>query len=224
MKYFKTFEEIDAIIDDVFNTYQQMEDPKTKRATIEALIQELKPDTSAVEQKVEEFYYECPEKKEQYEDLDYIVVYQKRDFYNWLVEDFEIKYDNLMNVFQQINVHGKIEIWREMKVNKKWLDVLKNDTKMSLGLYWSYEENAAEAHWGHNVKDEYYVTIHATCDFDKVNWYKTMLANLQPNTGDEQEINLPKGTLLNVLDITMYKVFRENHQAISFNKNITFVA
>lgn len=204
MKYFKTFEMINAIIDDVYKTYDEMKKPGMRDATVQALVVEIGYDISAVEQKVAEYLSENPEKRNELDSLDDQDIFKTENFKNWLQEDLEIKYDDLMRMFFYLREPRGVEIWRQMKVNEKWFDRLKRDAEVTLGIYWSYDEKAAEPHNGYNLKNGFSVAIHAYVDFEKVNWYKTMMANLQVNTGHEKEIYLEKGTPVNVVDVEVW--------------------
>ena len=166
MKYFKTFEMINAIIDDVYKTYDEMKKPGMRDATVQALVVEIGYDISAVEQKVAEYLSENPEKRNELDSLDDQDIFKTENFKNWLQEDLEIKYDDLMRMFFYLREPRGVEIWRQMKVNEKWFDRLKRDAEVTLGIYWSYDEKAAEPHNGYNLKNGFSVAIHAYVDFE----------------------------------------------------------
>lgn len=68
-----------------------------------------------------------------------------------------------------------------------------------VGIYWAYEEDAAQAHWGtFNGQKEY--TLEGLITEDAVNWKNTMYNNLSPALGeDEKEIQLNKGARVQIL-------------------------
>jgi len=61
-----------------------------------------------------------------------------------------------------------------------------------VGVYWSWDENAAECHWGTGGPS---VTLHAVITENDVDWEGTLSANMMPSTGDEEkEVRLKEGT------------------------------
>lgn len=206
-------ETIDAIIDDVFKTYDDLKRDSMQDALVQALIHEMKSDTGALEIMVGYYLGENPEKRNELDSLNEREIAETSDFLNWLEEDLKYKYDDFMRLFKNLkNPDNSVTIYRIMKVKESWKKKLLKNEQINLGIYWSYEEDAAEAHWGHNISDTIEVFIEARVDFDKINWYQTMFANLQPSTGDEKEIRLPKDVVLNVQRINDF----------DFNKNIVF--
>jgi hypothetical protein len=64
-----------------------------------------------------------------------------------------------------------------------------------LGVYWSYDENAAEAHWGYSGGRSAFVTLHAKIPKQFIDWETTLILNLQPNCiGDEKELRVIEGS------------------------------
>ena len=72
---------------------------------------------------------------------------------------------------------------------------IKNLKTKGLGVYWSWDEDAAEAHWGYGQGSgsvEY--TLKAQVQEGDIDWKGTIWANLDPSIGeDEKEIRLRKG-------------------------------
>jgi len=61
-----------------------------------------------------------------------------------------------------------------------------------VGIYWSWDENSAECHWGSGGPN---VTLHGIINKNNVDWEGTLYANMFPALGDdEKEVRLIEGT------------------------------
>lgn len=61
-----------------------------------------------------------------------------------------------------------------------------------VGIYWSWDENSAECHWGTGGPS---VTLHGVINKSNVDWEGTLYANMFPSLGDEEkEVRLIEGT------------------------------
>ena len=61
-----------------------------------------------------------------------------------------------------------------------------------VGIYWSWEEGAAECHWGTGGPS---VTLHGVINEDNVDWEGTIYSNMFPSLGEnEKEVRLLEGT------------------------------
>jgi hypothetical protein len=114
----------------------------------------------------------------------------------WLMErvyeDWWRRYDEALSMHD--SWAWPLTIWRQ--VTLKDLNALK--TK-GIGIYWAYEESAAEAHWGDFSQGSSKFTIEAQVNEDSVDWESTMYANLNPSTGeDEKELTLKEGAPLKI--------------------------
>jgi hypothetical protein len=71
-----------------------------------------------------------------------------------------------------------------------------------LGIYWSWDENAAEAHWGHSGGQNIVVLIKSSVREEYVNWNETIIANMDISLGEnEKEIQLFKNTKLKIEEL-----------------------
>lgn len=105
---------------------------------------------------------------------------------------------------------GMVDIWRAMTVPDNYTNHLETQGK-SLGIYWSWDEEAPDTHWGmknrttkigNKISLPNTVIIHSEVREEFVNWRQTIFANGHPTLSDEKEITLFKGTPLKILDIT----------------------
>lgn len=76
-------------------------------------------------------------------------------------------------------------------------------THEGLGVYWAYDEHAAEAHWGELGKQP--VTYRARIDTRYINKSGTISANVDPSTGEtEKEVQFFPGAPIYVYDVTIF--------------------
>jgi len=132
-------------------------------------------------------------------DEDNDEIEKTENFQNWFEYELRIRYDDAVDIINDhINSDGTIDIWRMMKVTSEWLENL-TGTGKHLGIYWSWEEDAAEAHWGHGGGK--YLTIKSSVREEYVNWEDTIMLNMNIDLGDEKEIRLYKNTKLKIEDL-----------------------
>jgi hypothetical protein len=155
--------------------------------------------SSSIETPVMLFKYEMqddynltPEQKEElmHKDVDEVVEMDR--FKKWIDYEAEHKIESFISDISHYFKDGIITIWRVMTVSDKWLQSLPFDVKR-LGMYWSYEEDAAEAHWGRDNSHE--IRIQTSVREEYVDWSQTINANIDLQIGeDEKEITLFKNT------------------------------
>lgn len=116
-----------------------------------------------------------------------------KNFEDWLRYEFEYRFDEQKRTYEILfsNGHGKMTLFRAMDVPRKWITSLSQGNR-KLGIYWSYEEDAAEAHWGSGRGIQ--ILIQTSVTEDQIDFEGTFAANLQPSTGEEEkEIRLNEG-------------------------------
>lgn len=142
-----------------------------------------------------------------------------------LIESFEEAKDEL---YDNINpTTNKVELYRHMTVHDNWIDHLKKQGKR-IGEYWSWDESAAEAHWG-DSKLEYLAEIKSEIDDKYINWIETLEQNTHPSFKEEKEIKLFKNTPIKIVDLKLFD--NRNREEIEIDdkdlniiKNKTFYA
>jgi len=145
---------------------------------------------------IQDDYYLSPEEKDEIMDMDYDDIHDLPRFKKWL--DYEIESvieDSIYNIKSYIK-NGLITVWRDMTVTDEWLKALPT-TGARLGRYWSFEEDAAEAHWGGSESNR--IKIQTTVPETYIDWQQTITANIDPAIGeDEKEITLFKNTPIKI--------------------------
>ena len=127
-----------------------------------------------------------------------------------VIEAFlEERYEDFMNEFDSNaeDADGELMIYRCMTVadaDEFAFNIahgIPAEDYKGLGIYWSWKEDAAQAHWGGHGEP---VTIHALVPFSSINPLYTLTLNLSPALGeDEAEIRLKPGAPLSVLGINL---------------------
>lgn len=125
----------------------------------------------------------------------------EEDFLSWLQYDIKFKLDELTDFYRrEIIKNGKVTVWRKITVKESWMDHLVKEGK-HLGVYWSWDPDAADTHWGDFSKKSV-ALIEAEVPENGVDWEETLVANIQPMMGeDEKEIKLHRGVPLKIISI-----------------------
>ena len=118
------------------------------------------------------------------------------DFYNWLKYEFENRFENQQDLYNSLFSGGRLTLFRAMNVSKEWIKSLMQPN-VKLGIYWAYEEDAAEAHWGSRDTEE--AVLQTSVTENEVDWENTFLANLHPSLGeDEKETRLKENAKIHL--------------------------
>ena len=143
------------------------------------------------------------------------------DFKKWLAYELEYTFDKVKRKIMNHFDFEKINIWRAMTVDNKWFENIKKKDNISLGIYWSYLEEQAEAHWGYNTDGKNIsIIIKSSVTEKQINIKKTLMSNLHYSLGnDESEIRLIEGTPLKIEGLVI-----ENKKIKSIFKNKIYKA
>lgn len=90
--------------------------------------------------------------------------------------------------------NGTIRCWRVIAVPEGW----KPNNSSHPGIYWSWDQSAAEAHWA-DGKHDHRVEIEADLPVEAIEWPITLMMNAHPDYEDEKEIRIRPGSPVNVL-------------------------
>ena len=105
-------------------------------------------------------------------------------------EDWEYRYNELRAMHASWS--WPLKVWRCVTLE----NIQQLKTK-GIGVYWSYEEGAAQAHWGQGGRP---YTLEGQITENAVDWESTIYANLHPSLGeDEKEIRLKDGAPVKLL-------------------------
>jgi hypothetical protein len=147
-------------------------------------------------------------------------ILRSNDFKKWIKYELETRFHEIQNKFNYeiIDNDDKITIWRKLLVNKNWLRSIE---EQNLGIYWSWNKDAAEPHWGYNqTTKKLEVIIESSINEDQIDWIKTLQLNINYSSEEEKEVRLFKDTLLKI-----DKLWINNKEVdVSFLRNKSFKA
>jgi hypothetical protein len=142
---------------------------------------------------------------EDYEDEDGNIIddediIETPEFVEYVQSELESKFEEVKYDIGYITKNGWITIYREMTVDPRWLNNLKRNKR--LGIYWSWDKHAAEAHWGSFGKGHRSILLVSQVKEIHVDWVDTFKLNIHPSLGEEEkEIRLFKNTPIKLLDV-----------------------
>jgi 2'-5' RNA ligase len=150
-----------------------------------------------------ERYIEYYQYEENMVDVDKEEIEKTEEFKNWLTYELREKYDDTVDrITNKIKPDGTIDIWRRIKVDDIWVNHLIQAGK-HLGIYWSWDEHAAEAHWGDTTKNSN-ALIKSSIKEEYIDWKSTIYANMDLSLGEEEkEITLFKNTSLKIEELSI---------------------
>jgi hypothetical protein len=137
-----------------------------------------------------------------------------KDFEGWLRYEFDYRFNEQKSLYETLfrNGNGRMTLFRSMYVPKEWISSLSNGD-IKLGIFWAYEEDAAEAHWGHGQGTE--ILLQTSVTEEQIDYTGTFEANLHPSVGEEEkEIRLNEHE-----KIPLEALWVENNE-IKLNKKI----
>lgn len=160
-------------------------------------------------------------------DVDREEIENTPDFKNWFKYELMNRYDDAVDrISEKIKPDGNIDIWRRITVDdeeSRWINHLA-DAGKHLGIYWSWDERAAEAHWG-NAAHHNDALIKSSIKEEYIDWRNTIYANMDISLGeDEKEITLFKNTLLKIEELYIDDNDVMTSEFASTIKNKTFYA
>ena len=175
-------------------------------------------DDSATEEYLH--YYAMEQGHDPYDYPEEEINEDNQDFKDWVRKQVENKYFDVEYALHDvINLNNTVDIYRAMTVSENWLEHLVQQGK-HLGIYWSYDPNAAEAHWA-RADNSHEVLIHGKVPETSVDWESTFMLNMDIALGeDEKEIRLYDGVPVTILEISI----EGEEQDISALEGKTFYA
>lgn len=180
------------------------------------------------EAKLEDFTFDDIYTKDYFEDYlmnqdiirDYYGVFEEdhpnisfksEEFKIWLLKLFKEEYNRFLDEFLSKTeyLYGSFEIYRVITVDNNWIEHLKTQGK-HLGIFWSWDEDTAEAHQGDRNKPN---EAHITCEIKDtdIDWIETLRLNTHPYNNEEKEIRLFKGTPLKITKLLINNILIEDN-------------
>lgn len=141
----------------------------------------------------------------EYPDNDII---EDSEHYNEFI--YDLFSSNIENIFD--DVYNTLEheplVYRSITVSEDW--TIENLKDKNIGIYWSYDKDKAEPHWGYIKNKKEILIIGEIIYDDSVNIDETILLNLAPGLGEEEkEIRLIKDSYILVKGVEIDGEFIE---------------
>ena len=113
-----------------------------------------------------------------------------------------------------------LKVWRVVTLPKG----IESLNVQGVGIYWSWDMDAAEAHEGEGRFGHNNWLLEAEVQDGAIDWNGTLLANLEPGNGaDECEIRLKSGSMINLVSYQQVSADDNNswstHEPIAVNKS-----
>lgn len=107
-----------------------------------------------------------------------------------------------------------------VKDENEFIDLLKNGKYIKgysgLGVFWSWDEDKADSHWGSYSEGEKEVLLKAKIHYSLIDIDTSLILNFSPSLGlDEAEFQLIEGN-----DIHLLSIVNSNNKEIEINKNL----
>lgn len=119
-------------------------------------------------------------------------------------EHFEesIEENGLYYALSDVDENGNLSIYRSIIYHDDDESYFKTALQYkNLGIYWTFESNKAEPHWGYSNKaSAIEVIYHAKVNMSSINWPMTLVVNAWTSK-EEKEIRLNEGALVEVYAI-----------------------
>ena len=121
-------------------------------------------------------------------------------FKSWFARWVENQYGDAEWTIQNKIHDGRITLWRCVTAPRDW----KLDPERHPGIYWSWDEHAAEAHWGKFDKDHIEWGIEGSVAEHEIDWITTLAKNAHPSFQEEKEVRIKSGA-----DVKIIKVYQK---------------
>jgi len=134
------------------------------------------------------------------EEMDVDEWIDTKEAEEWIEYEIESRFYETINKFRYEIIDGdELSIWRRITVPDNWLEHLEKQGNR-LGIYWSWEPNAAEEHWGYD-ENKRLALIESLIKVDYIDWINTIRLNMDPEAEEEKEIRLFKNTPLQIINL-----------------------
>ncbi len=114
-------------------------------------------------------------------------------FWDYVSEQIENTYLRLRHLIRD----GKIEVWRDITAPRDF----KLDPNRHPGIHWSWDPDAAQAHWGDFSDGNVEWTIHGFVREQDIDWVRTIFQNVSPDFVDEKEITIKADAPVEIVSV-----------------------
>lgn len=133
---------------------------------------------------------------EEVDDVDFTDPENAVDFEAFLSEHTRERvgaaFDDLLNGLEMDG--GRVRIWRSIMVAPEWIETEIHERP--LGVFWSFEKDAAECHWGDYSNGKIEIRLEGLVDPADVDWACSVYCNTR--FPEEKEVHLKESALVEV--------------------------
>ncbi len=127
--------------------------------------------------------YEYPD---DFDDNKTKVDHNTEEFKKWFSDWVEERYSEPEYEISSKIKDGKITLYRCITAPKDW----KPTPDRHIGIYWSWSESAADAHWGDFSDGNVSWIIKGEVPVEYIDWVVTLAMNASPSYDEEKEVRL----------------------------------
>ena len=139
---------------------------------------------------------------EEHEDETYDII-KSKEFQDWLYYELEYRFNNLKDNFNTLINNNFMILYRSLTVKDTYIKDLLNNKVKHIGIYWTYDENSAEPHWGYNLNIKNDIIYEININEKYINWVDTIRLNLEHEYfNEEKEVRLFRNTPIEITNIT----------------------
>lgn len=126
------------------------------------------------------------------EGMDIESVEFQKFFIGWVGDQI----DDAVFQIEKHFVGTEINLFRAISALRDW----KPDPDRHPGIYWSWDYDAAEPHWGVFTKSYITWILETKVSYNAIDWVATLGQNALPEYKNEKEIRLKEGTPVKLID------------------------
>jgi hypothetical protein len=119
------------------------------------------------------------------------------EFKKWFMSWVQDRYEHAEWEITHNIENGRITLWRCITAPEDW----KPDPNRHLGIYWSWDQSAADAHWGDFGNGHVKWMIEGSVKATDIDWAKTLAMNAQPAYEDEKEVRINDGATVDIIKV-----------------------
>ena len=128
---------------------------------------------------------------------------ESNDFKEWLIYELEYRYEKLRDLFLSLIDNGYITLYRSMMVQEDYLNKMEAGQIKRLGIFWTYDIESAEPHWGYDKDNRSKeIILEIKINEEYINWVETYRLGLEHEfMNEEKEMRLFKNTPIDIQNI-----------------------
>ncbi len=135
-------------------------------------------------------------------DPNYSTDHDEEHFEEWLKDYVENRVTEVIGYLYHnfTTENGEIILYRAITAPPTWV-AQGGLTSRGLGIFWSWDKDAANTHWGDYSGNHETYLLQGTASRDEVDWTTTIFANANPSYEEEKEVRLNDNATIIILGL-----------------------